>query len=93
MEQNDPIFGAVNDYCVRRRRVNTLLLGQVQQIFSLDGFTGDRAPGRRKGSQAVQEVMELEHCNHIDGDDAEGEDIDDVENDQIDGIVNFVTSL
>ena len=31
--------------------------------------------------------------DHIDGDNAEGEDIDDVENDQIDGIVNFVTSL
>ena len=51
--QKSPIFGAVNEYCLRRRRVNALLLGQIQQVFNIGGFTGDRTLGRRKGSQFV----------------------------------------
>lgn len=48
--QKSPILGAVDEYYTRRRRVNTLLLGQIQRTFDLDGFTGDRTLGHRKGS-------------------------------------------
>lgn len=90
-EQKNPVLGAVNEYCTRRRRVNALLLGQIQQVFDLDGFIGDRTLGRRKDSQATQVDGELEKYDSEDGDEAE--DVDDVENDQINGILDFVTSL
>jgi hypothetical protein len=92
-EQKSPIFGAVHEYCVRRRQVNAQLLGRVQRIFDLDGFSGDRTLGCRKGTQVVRVDGESGSYNHVEGDDGEGEDADDVENDQIDGILDFVTSL
>jgi len=92
-EQKNPIFGAVNEYCVRRRRVNALLSGQIQQLFDLDGFTGDRTVGCRKGGQAVLRDEGLGYNCTDDDDDAEGEEADDIENDQIDGILDFVASL
>jgi len=91
MEQKSPIFGAVNEYCTCRRCVNALLLGQIQQVFDLDGFTGNRTLGCRKGSQATQVDSELERCDSEDGN--ETEDADNVESDQINGILDFVTSL
>ena len=91
MEQKNPIFGAVDEYCARRRRVNALLLGQIQQVFDLDGFTGNRMLGRRKDSQAARADGELERYDSEDGDEAE--DTDDMENDQISGILDFVMSL
>lgn len=87
------MFGVVSEYSIRRRRVNDLLLGQIQQVFNLDGFTGDRTLGRRKGSQTVQGAGELGRHDCVDSDDAEGEDGDDIENDQINGILDFVSSL
>jgi hypothetical protein len=73
--------------------VNALLLGQIQKVFNLDGFTGDRTIGCRKGTQPIQVDGELGSYDHVEGDDGEGEDADDVENGQIDGILDFVTSL
>jgi len=93
MEQGSPVLGVVGEYCVRRKRVNAVLLQQIQQIFDLDGFTGSKTLGCRKGSQAVREEKEVEKCDQIDNDDLEGEDADDVDNDQIDGILDFVASL
>ena len=92
-EQGSPILGVVNEYCVRRKHVNVLLLQQIQQIFDLDGFMGSKTLGRRKGNPAVQEETEVERCGQISNDDLEGEDVDDVDNDQIDGILDFVASL
>ena len=91
--QKSPIFGAVNEYSTRRRHVSAQLLGQIQQVFDLDGFTGDRTLGRRKGSQVTQEDGELCRYDNVDDDDAESEDADDIENDQINSILDFVTSL
>jgi len=91
--QKSPISGAVNEYYTHRRRVNTLLLGQIQRTFDLDGFTGDRTLGCRKGSRVSREDEELGKYGHADSDDMEGEDADDIENDQINGILDFVTSL
>lgn len=91
--QESPIFGAVKEYFARRRHVNALLLAQIRQVFDLNGFTGDRTLGHRKGCQTVQEVGELGWGDHNDDDDTEGEDADDIENDQINGILDFVTSL
>ena len=91
--QKSLILGAVKEYSTRRRRVNALLLGRIQQIFDLDGFTGDRTLGHRKGSRVAREDGELGRYDNNDGDDTEDEDIDDIENDQVNGILDFVTSL
>lgn len=79
---------------MRRGRVNLHLLAQIQQLFGLEGYTGDTTPGQRKGNQAIDEERELgQHNRIVDDEDLEGEDADDIDNDQIDGIVAFVTSL
>ena len=91
--QKSPIFGAVNEYSTRRRRVNAQLLGQIQQVFDLDGFTGDRTLGRRKGSRVTREDGEPCRYDDVDDDDTGSEDADDIENDQINSILDFVTSL
>ena len=91
--QKSPIFGAVNEYSTRRRRVNAQLLGQIQQVFDLDGFTGDGTLGRRKGSQVTREDGEPCRYNDVDDNDTGSEDADDIENDQINSILDFVTSL
>ena len=92
-ERKSPLLGAVNEYCLRRRHVNSLLLGQIQQVFCLDGFTGDRTVGRRKGGQPIRGEGGAEWCGKVDGDEAEDDDADDIDNDQINGILDFVTSL
>ena len=77
--QGSPIFGAVSEYSTCRGRVNTLLLAQIQQVFSLDGFTGATTLGHRKGSQCSQEAKELGGGNYTDDHDAESKDADDME--------------
>jgi hypothetical protein len=92
-ERKDPILGAANEYFVRRRRVNALLLGQIQLVFNLDGFTGDRTRGCRKGGHIACGREEPEKYDHTDDEDAEGGEADDVEKSQINGILDFVASL
>ena len=46
--QGSPVLGAVKERFARRRNVNTLVLSQIQQVFGLYGFTGDRTLGHRK---------------------------------------------
>lgn len=91
-EQKSPVLGAVSKYFVRCHHVNGMLLGQIHQIFDLDGFMGDRTWGHRKGHQSILVGGGLELFGDAD-EDAEGEDADDVDNDQINGRLDFVTSL
>jgi len=66
---------------------------KFNRTFDLDGFTGDRTLGCRKGTRVLREDGELGRYDHADVDETEGEDVDDIENDQINGILDFVTSL
>ena len=103
VDKNDIIFGATREYCVRCRHVNTLLLERIRCIFSIDGFTGSRTLGSRKGSRLpLVDIGTLVGCAYTiggDGDDDEGlkdggdEDIDDADTNQLDGLINFVSSL
>lgn len=43
------VGGAIREYITRRRGVNHQLLACVYKVFSLDGFTGDKTVGKRKG--------------------------------------------
>ena len=68
----------------------------------MDGFTGSRTLGSRKGSRSpFVDVGTLAGCTYtIGGDDDDneglkdgGEDIDEADTDQLDGLINFVSSL
>ena len=69
----------------------------------MDGFTGSRTLGSRKGSHSpLVDVGTLAGCAYMIGgasDDDEGlkdggdEDIDEADTDQLDGLINFVSSL
>ena len=100
-DKNDVILGATREYCVRRRRVNSLLLERIKRIFSLHGFTGSRTLGSRKGNCPPHpDVGVLASCGYTigDGDDDDslkdgGGDVDEADADQLDGLINFVASL
>ena len=100
-DKNDTILGVVREYCTRRRRVNALLSEQIRSTFALDGFTGSKTCGSRKGSSSpcTGGLGILASCDHVIEDDGDSdlkgdaEDIDDVDTDQIDGLITFVTSL
>jgi hypothetical protein len=108
IDRNDPILGTVREYCTRRRRVNALLMERIRCIFALDGFTGSKVLGLRKGAPSSQldGLGVLVGCSYTIGDDddddlkdgqglkeGDGEDIDDVDAAQIDGLITFVISL
>lgn len=98
-DQKSSILGPVMDYCTRRRRINSLLLGHIEQIFDLDGYTGSRTVGCKKGCRAtVEGTLERPayHWQAGGGDDlkeGDGEEIDDGETNQVDGLLDFVTKL
>ena len=97
VDQKSDLLGPVQEYCTRRRRVNFLLLGHIQQILNLDGFTGGTT-GRRKGCHAVataglgQPVFHLQ-VPEDDLKECDGEEIEEGETDQVDGLLDFVAKL
>lgn len=102
VNENSIILGATKEYCIRRRRVNSLLLERIRSIFSLDGFTGNKTLGSRKGSDLPRaDVAMLAGCDFTiktgddDDDDLKdgGVEIDDADTNQLDGLITFVTSL
>lgn len=42
---NPALHGALSDFATRRRNVNDHLLDRIEEIYNLDGFTGQREPG------------------------------------------------
>ena len=98
-----PIQGAVLEYTMRRRRTNDHILAHIQQTFDLDGFSGDKSVGIRKGtlvpaslsnmgsSGVIQEIrainQDMEEDNAVDVDD------DDEANGDIGGLLDYVSNL
>ena len=100
---NDITLGATREYCLRRRRVNSFLLERIRCIFNLAGFTGRRGLGLRKGGCLPPvDTGILTGCDYTigsgDGEDDDGlkdggGDVDEADTNQLDGLINFVTSL
>ena len=87
------ILGATKEHCLRRHRVNSLLLEWIESVFSLDGFTGSKTLGFRKGCHPQRaDIGMLTSCDHT-VDDDEDFDIDEADTSELDGLVNFVTSF
>jgi hypothetical protein len=75
---------------------------RVRSIFSLDGFTGNRTLGSRKGSRPPHvDVEMLAGCEYKiengddddDPKDGSNGDFDEADTDQLDGLIHFVSSL
>lgn len=56
-KRSDPWYGALLEYCQRRRSVNAYIMVWLQRMYSLKGFSGDRNPGRRTGGFADHPVV------------------------------------
>ncbi|KAI0700240.1 hypothetical protein C8T65DRAFT_709710 [Cerioporus squamosus] len=51
------LYGAVNDWCRRRRAVNAHLLAHLLRLYALEGYTGIRGPGTHVGPAREQFPM------------------------------------
>jgi hypothetical protein len=93
----DPLYGAVEDYVVRHRRINAHLKARILQIQSLPGFTGDRSVGIRKGnvSPAVPVDIPAERLDDdIDINVADtAEELDDQTSGDLGMLVEYMTEL
>lgn len=92
--QEDPIFGAVEEHVMYRRRLNRRVARHIHKIFTLEGFTGDKSIGKKKGDSLLQPVDRVDVQGNADfeeNDDGE-EAGDDVER-EMDGIIDFMASL
>lgn len=100
IQQDQPlIYGAVKDYFHRRRQVNVRLLGRLSQIHALKGFTGNSAPGVRKGQTtkagipAAGSSPEIDEL--VDDEDFVGDmdQADDLVTREVEDLVNFLSGL
>ncbi|OBZ77055.1 hypothetical protein A0H81_02986 [Grifola frondosa] len=51
------IFGAVEEFCMRRSRINAHILACLHRIHRLSGFTGNPSRGERAGASSSIEVI------------------------------------
>ncbi|KAI0081425.1 hypothetical protein K474DRAFT_1682021 [Panus rudis PR-1116 ss-1] len=106
--QVSPLFGPVKDFVIRRMRINDQLLGRIEQIYSLPGFSGTKGPGIRVGSRPLplkiadpSQVIDLGHIipsMQLPLNGCVAEDDSDVENDEelqgdIGGIDQYMSIL
>ena len=95
-ESGNPLYGAVEDYVTRCRRVNNLILSRILQTYSLKNFTGDPSPGVRKGSVPMASVISqsslMADMHELERDDDESDDEEDVARD-IGGLVDYVSEM
>ena len=50
-DANSEIYGPLRDFVTRRQRINLALLRRVQQVFALEGYTGETTRGIRLGTR------------------------------------------
>jgi hypothetical protein len=97
--ENNAVFGPVNEYTIRRRRVNAHLLLRLQQIFALDGYSGERSCGIRKGTSSESSpssgINGEEYTLPMDDDDdvGSGDGSDEEVRGDITALVDYVSEL
>ncbi len=99
---NDPLHGAVEEYCRHRRAANARNMAYIEKIHGLDGFTGDRTAGHRRGTapspplESTVNLPTLQEANAIRADDADSgvtDSWDDGLNDEVVAIVEYLAAL
>lgn len=92
----DPILGAVEDYCTRRRRVNVQLLRRVCDIHAISGFSGITSRGRRVGRANLTSTplnINVPPDQTADSDsDGDWEDEDDIRT-EYGGLVDYIADM
>lgn len=95
--QHDPIAGPVTDYAVRRVTANNHLLSRIMQIYDMEGYSGDKSPGRRVGRTTARDDGLSMHVPHVrnDGDDNVDYDLEEEDDlqDEYGGLVDFVSDM
>lgn len=87
------MLGPVSDFVQRRQAVNRLLLARIRRTYDLPGFTGNRTPGRRKGSaDSPESVTTSEGITDPHSDDGEDED-DDEFTEGVGAVVDFMSNI
>lgn len=98
MDKKSSILGPVVEYCTCCC-VNSLLLGNIEQIFNLDRYTGSKIIGCKQGCHATAEgglERPVYHCQVAGSDnlkEGDGKETDDGETNQVDGLLDFITKL
>ena len=87
--ENSPLLGPVGEYIHCQRGVNTLLLARILQIHELEGYTGEKTAGVRKGVETATE----DSLTSVVTEDDEQEDADDETTGQIGGLVDYIAQL
>jgi hypothetical protein len=93
----DILYHPVLDFCTFRRRVNKQILPRILQTYSLPGFTGNPSPGVRKGRLQSMTTVDFSQCDMMVA--AVNDDVDDVEElsdddaDEMDHIVDYMSSI
>jgi hypothetical protein len=66
---------------------------QIYKIYDLDGYTGEKTPGVRKGTLMTQTLQEPTPTHVLDEDAGMEDEADDAEQGDIGSLVNYITSL
>lgn len=98
-QSQDPLYGAIHEYILRREQVNALLLSKLVDIQSLRDFTGSLTVGRRKGTSIERSTEPAYngslHSHTLSKLDIGDEDSDSEEEigDTLNRIIDFISSL
>jgi hypothetical protein len=105
-EEGRGIYGAVEKFVIYRTRVNDHLLRRIFQTYHLDGYTGDKVPGIRKGSTAqdqdpytpnaapqIDPTSGAKTSDWSDDEESSDEELDDVTKGNIGNLVDFFSRL
>ena len=100
--RHDPHLGAVEDFVVQRRGANARNLAYIEHVHALEGYTGERAPGRRVGGPEpmdigpdTPDILQRDRTSVDSQDSAEDvllEDDDEV-NDELTSMLEYLASL
>ena len=58
------MHGPLRDFVTRRQRINLALLRRVQQVFALEGYTGQTTRGTRLGTEEPHPATEQQTVGH-----------------------------
>jgi hypothetical protein len=99
---SDPICGALEEFCQRRRRINAHILARLQDLYSLASFTGSTTSGVRKNApddvQVTVDLQALVNSEHQSAEDDENDDCAGLEEDdaiagEVGGLLNYISEL
>lgn len=90
---NSAMLGPVVDYIHRRKAVNNLLLARIGQLYNLEGFTGNRSPGIRKGSSGVGSQVSSNSEAPDPGSDEGEDDEDDEFIEQVGSVIDYLSNI